>query len=56
MKQYFFKIYARMNDAIGDLHYDFIKVQALDYDSAVLKLYDTHEHITVIDYSEWDIK
>jgi hypothetical protein len=47
-----FLIYARLVGALGTWSDYRVVVEAPDYDSAVLKLYETHEHISIKSYRE----
>ena len=53
MKTYYFEIVGRLVGAIGIVEHHNIEVRANSYDEAVLKLYDTHEHISIKYWSEW---
>ena len=56
MNEYFFDIYAREKGAIGINIHTSVTVKAENYDAAVLKLYDTHEHISIQKWSEFPVK
>ena len=52
MKTFFFSIFARPNYAIGIVSHYCAEVRADNYEAALLKLYDTYEHVTVCFYRE----
>ena len=49
--KYRFVIFARLRGAIGVCYPHTVTVEAADEDAARLKLYDTHEHISVLEVS-----
>lgn len=54
MYTFYFEFLGREKHAIG-INSNFNKsVQANSYDEAVIKLYETHEHITIRFWSQWE--
>jgi hypothetical protein len=51
-KTFSITFYGRENNAIGICIQFTKEVDAVDFEAARLKLYDTHEHIRVIEYHE----
>lgn len=53
MKNYIFKFRGRLKGAIGIYEtFDNVRVEAENLDTAILKLYDKYQDISVISYSE----
>ena len=51
MTRYRFDIHARLKGAIGLCYDHVVETEGETVDEAKLKLYDTHEHITIWSYS-----
>lgn len=49
MQSFLFRIRARKLGAIGLLDYFMVRVNAVNYESARLKLYETYEHISIVE-------
>jgi len=50
---FYFEFIGRLNGAIGITYPQNKEVRAENYEAAVLKLYDTHEHISIAYHNEW---
>jgi hypothetical protein len=56
MNTYTFTFFGRQVGAIGSTHHDCVAVQAEDYEEAIRKLYETHEHISRMSYTVFPVK
>lgn len=56
MKIFFFEFMGRELGAIGILYNYCREIKASSYNEAVLKLYETHEHISIIHWAEHEVK
>lgn len=54
MKAYTFRILARLIGALGARDYYTVTVEAESFYAAVVRLYETHEHIRIVSHSAAD--